>query len=64
LVPPPWLELTTREPFRSATRVKPPGITLVSLPDSTNGLKSTWRGTISPSISVGAVKSASVGWAM
>ncbi len=25
LVPPPWLELTTREPLRSATRVRPPG---------------------------------------
>src|SRR5262249_45342046 len=25
LVPPPWLELTTSEPFFSATRVRPPG---------------------------------------
>ena len=64
LVPPPWLELTTSEPLRSATRVRPPEITLVSLPESTKGLRSTCRGTISPSISVGAVDSASVGWAI
>jgi len=64
LVPPPWLELTTSEPSTSATRVSPPGMTLVSLPESTKGLRSTWRGTISPSIRVGAVESASVGWAM
>ena len=27
LLPPPWEELTTSEPFRNATRVKPPGKT-------------------------------------
>jgi hypothetical protein len=25
LLPPPWLEFTTSEPFFSATRVRPPG---------------------------------------
>src|SRR5260221_8871561 len=44
LVPPPWLELTTSEPSRSATRVSPPGTICTSLPDSTKGLRSTWRG--------------------
>jgi len=32
LLPPPWDELTTSEPFLSATRVKPPGSTKMSLP--------------------------------
>jgi len=42
LDPPPWLELTTREPSTSATRVSPPGSTHTSLPSLTaNGLRST-----------------------
>src|SRR5262249_61027949 len=45
LLPPPWLELTTRDPFLSATRVSPPGTMRVrSRPVSTNGRRSTWRG--------------------
>src|SRR6185312_6112405 len=32
LLPPPCDELTTSEPSRSATRVKPPGTMLISLP--------------------------------
>ena len=32
LVPPPWEEFTTRDPFLSATRVRPPGSTKISLP--------------------------------
>src|SRR5690606_15093460 len=60
LVPPPWLELTTSEPLRSATRVSPPGtIRTPSAPVSTNGRKSTWRGAMPPSTSVGPVESAS-----
>src|SRR5215467_7037272 len=64
LVPPPWLELTTSEPFLSATRVKPPGTIWVrSRPVSTNGRKSTWRGATPSSTQVGHVDSASVGCA-
>ncbi len=37
LVPPPCDELTTSEPSRSATRVRPPGTRLTVLPDSTYG---------------------------
>ena len=32
LEPPPWLELTTSEPRRSATRVSPPGTMVTSCP--------------------------------
>ena len=35
LVPPPCDEFTTSEPSRSATRVRPPGIAWMRLPDST-----------------------------
>src|SRR5262249_5068798 len=65
LVPPPWLELTTSEPFFSATRVRPPGTMRVrSRPVSTNGRRSTWRGATPSSTQVGQVESASVGCAM
>ena len=43
-MPPPWLELTTSEPFFSATRVNPPGpMAVCSRPVRTNGRRSTWR---------------------
>ena len=64
LVPPPWDELTTSEPSRSATRVRPPGTTRVSLPDKTNGRKSICRGAMPFSTKVGQVDSDSVGCAM
>ena len=65
LVPPPWLELTTSEPAFSATRVSPPGtMRILSVPVSTNGRRSTWRGARPSSTSVGTVESASVGCAM
>src|SRR5690606_17057188 len=32
LLPPPWEEFTTSDPFFIATRVNPPGMTLISLP--------------------------------
>ena len=65
LVPPPWLELTTSEPSRSATRVSPPGtICTPFAPERMNGRKSTWRGATPFSVSVGTVESASVGCAM
>src|SRR5437867_5308014 len=65
LVPPPWLELTTREPGSSATRVSPPGTMRTrSRPMRTNGRKSTWRGANPSPTQVGHVESASVGWAM
>src|SRR6185503_18085155 len=65
LVPPPWLEFTTSEPLRRATRVRPPGTMVVPLaPVRTNGRKSTWRGATPCSVKVGTVDSASVGWAM
>src|SRR5262249_11117380 len=35
LLPPPWLELTTSEPFRRAVRVSPPGSTQEDLPLTT-----------------------------
>ncbi len=35
LVPPPWLELTTSEPFFNATRVSPPGVMRTWSPTST-----------------------------
>src|SRR5262249_55864178 len=61
-VPPPWLELTTSEPFLSATRVSPPGtMRMRSRPVSTNGRRSTWRGATPSSTQVGQVESASVG---
>jgi hypothetical protein len=45
LVPPPWLEFTTSDPSRSATRVSPPGTMLTPLvPVRQKGRKSTWRG--------------------
>src|SRR5262249_19485722 len=40
-VPPPWLELTTIEPLRSATRVRPPGKSHVSSPVIAKGRRST-----------------------
>ena len=43
--PPPCEELTTSEPGRSATRVRPPGSTQVSRPVTANGRRSTWRGS-------------------
>jgi hypothetical protein len=40
--PPPWLELTTREPSTRATRVRPPGNTHTLSPSLTaNGRRST-----------------------
>ena len=64
LVPPPWLELTTSEPSRSATRVSPPGTMRISLPARTKGRRSTWRGATPLSTKVGQVESARVGCAM
>ena len=46
LVPPPCEELTTSDPSRSATRHSPPGTVTTSLPDSTYGRRSMWRGAI------------------
>src|SRR3546814_3620755 len=44
LVPPPWLELTTSEPSRSATRVSPPGTTrMVRSEEHTSELQSLMR---------------------
>src|SRR5262249_40184477 len=48
-VPPPWLELTTSEPFFSATRVSPPGTMRTrARPVHTNGRRSTGRGAPPP----------------
>src|SRR5262249_58641620 len=61
-VPPPWLELTTRDPFLSATRVSPPGTMRVrSRPVSTNGRRSTWRGAPPSSTPGGRVARGAVG---
>src|SRR5438270_3017203 len=65
LEPPPCDELTTSDPLRSATRVRPPGTIVTDSPKSTYGLKSTCRGPICPfSVKHGAVESESVGCAM
>jgi hypothetical protein len=65
LEPPPWLELTTRLPSVSATRVSPPGSTHTRSPSFTaKGRRSTWRGTMAPSTQVGEVDSDTVGWAI
>jgi len=63
-VPPPCDELTMSDPSRSATRVSPPGTTVISLPDSTNGRRSMCRGAIPALTNVGDVERASVGCAM
>ena len=63
--PPPWLELTTRLPFGSATRVRPPGSTNTSSPSLTaNGRRSTCRGTSLSSTLVGTVESCTTGCAI
>src|SRR6186713_2098312 len=65
LVPPPWDEFTTSEPFLSATRVRPPGV--MSMPPGetrTKGLRSTWRGARPALVNIGTVESESVGWAI
>src|SRR3546814_20790256 len=63
-VPPPWLELTTSEPLRIATRVRPPGVILLPCGDiSTKGRRSTWRGASPALVKNGTVASASVGCA-
>ena len=49
LLPPPWEEFTTSEPFLSATRVKPPGVTQVSLLCKIKGRKSRCLGWTLPS---------------
>ena len=42
LVPPPWLEFTTSDPSRSATRVRPPGTIRTPLaPVGAEGRRST-----------------------
>src|SRR5690606_7296277 len=65
LMPPPWLELTTSEPFLKATRVKPPGtIRTPSRPLRTKGRRSTWRGSMPPSAMTGQVESGRVDCAM
>jgi hypothetical protein len=60
--PPPCEELTTSEPRRSATRVKPPGRTQVLDPVTANGRRSTWRGSMWPSTRVGATDRLTQGW--
>src|SRR3546814_5663245 len=64
-VPPPWLELTTSEPLRIATRVSPPGVILIPCGDiSTKGRRSTWRGASPALVKIGTVESDSVGCAI
>lgn len=62
--PPPWLELTITEPFSRATRERPPGSTQVDRPVTAKGRRSTWRGSIPFSVSIGVTESATIGWAM
>src|SRR6266699_1928458 len=46
LLPPPWDELTTREPRLSAMRVSPPGTMVTRSPCKMKGRRSIWRGSI------------------
>src|ERR1700722_16029471 len=65
LVPPPWLQLTPRDPSFKATRGRPPGtIRTPSAPERTNGRRSTWRGATPPSNEAGHVDKPRVGWAI
>ena len=64
LLPPPWLELTTSDPFTSAVRVRPPGSTQVDVPLTMYGRRSTCRGARPSSVQVGQVDSVTTGWAM
>ncbi len=65
LEPPPWLELTTKLPAGSATRVRPPGTTQTSSPVLTaNGRRSMWRGAIPSGHWVGLVDSCTTSWAI
>src|SRR3546814_17746581 len=62
LVPPPWLEFTTSDPLRIATRVSPPGVILIPCGDiSTKGRRSTCRGASPALVKIGTVDSDSVG---
>src|ERR1017187_103862 len=62
--PPPWDELTTSDPFRSATLVRPPGVTTVFSPQSTYGLRSMCRPSNPCSHQVGERESMMGSWAM
>src|SRR4051794_4076768 len=64
LVPPPWEEFTTKEPSRKATRVSPPGTSVTSRPDNTNGRRSICRGATPPSTYVGPADNPNVGCAI
>ena len=65
LDPPPWLELTIRPPEGSATRVRPPGTTQISVPSlMAKGRRSRWRGASRPSPLVGAVDRFTISWAI
>src|SRR6187551_364049 len=63
LLPPPCDELTTKDPLRRATRVKPPRVTYELSPLNTNGRRSRWRGSTPSLHSVGAVESETMGCA-
>ena len=63
LLPPPWEELTTSEPFRSATRVRPPG-TKSPARRKHIGPKIDVTRHDRPSMKQGGSQSDIVGWAM
>src|SRR6202012_3031102 len=62
--PPPGEEFTTSEFLRSATRVRPPGRTQVSLPVTAKGRRSIWRGSMPSSQTVGQTDRPITGWLM
>ena len=64
LDPPPCDELTISDPLRIATRVSPPGSTQVLSPVTANGRRSTCRGSIAVSHTVGQTDSGTTGWLM
>src|SRR6202795_5027637 len=63
LLPPPCEELTTSEPARRATRVKPPGMIVTFSPDKMNGRKSRWRPCMVSPQKAGARERGTTGWA-
>ena len=64
LLPPPCEEFTTSDPFRSATRVSPPGTNVIFSPIRMYGRRSICRDSTPPSIKQGAHESDNVGCAI
>src|SRR5688500_5336236 len=64
LEPPPCEELTTSDPLRNATRVRPPGVTVILSPHRMYGRRSMCRPSSWPLHHVGERERAMGSWAM